>query len=351
MPIVHVNLAAGLRGGERQTLLLMAALADRGWQQRLVTRPDAALANALTPADRLTLSVREASDVFAAARESKDATLVHAHDGRAVYAAALAGWRYRRPYVITRRVMNPIRRRWTARYAYRNAAAVVAISSAVANEIRRFDPALEPQRIPSAYQPEPLVTGAHEVLRARWQGKFVVGNVAALENDSKGQLTLIRVARELRDVHVVLVGSGRDEAMLREAASDLDNVEFAGQVDDVDAYLRAFDLFAFPSLREGFGSTLLDAMRLGLAVVAKRTGGIVDIVDDDVTGYLVNRDDDEGFVAAVRLLQRNATKREKFGAAARKRVEQFSPAIMGDAYDALYRHILKWPENSRDRIA
>ena len=164
--------------------------------------------------------------------------------------------------------------------------------------------------------------------------------MAALENDSKGQLTLIALARELPDVHVVLVGGGRDETLLKHAAAGLSNVEFVGHVDDVDAYLRAFDLFAFPSLREGFGSVLLDAMRIGLPVVAKRSGGIVDIVQDGRTGLLIDADDDPAFIAAVKALRDAPERRRRFGAAARDAVEAFSPAIMADAYDGLYRRLL-----------
>ncbi|MEM1261182.1 MAG: glycosyltransferase family 4 protein [Pseudomonadota bacterium] len=335
--LTHINLAAGLRGGERQTLLLIEQLAERGWRQRLVTRPNAPLARALPESLQGTVDVRTGANVVAAARACTASAIVHAHDGRAVYAAALAGWYYRAQTVLTRRVMNPLRRGWAQRLAYGRAHAVVAISTAVAEAITTSLPFVKPVIIPSAYQPPQPPTGYADTLRQQWGERFVVGNVAALEDDSKGQSCLVALARAVPDVHVVLVGSGRDEAPLRAAASGLTNVEFAGQSDDVDAYLRAFDLFAFPSLREGFGSVLLDAMRHGLAVVAKKTGGIVDIVESGKTGYLVAANDNDGFIAAVQDLQHDAVRRREFGAAAQQRVERFSAAIMADRYEALYR--------------
>ncbi|MEM8983069.1 MAG: glycosyltransferase family 4 protein [Pseudomonadota bacterium] len=335
--LTHINLAAGLRGGERQTLLLIEQLANRGWRQRLVTRPSAPLAKALPIFLREHVALRSGANILAAARACAGSSIIHAHDGRAVYAAAAAGWLNSAPTVITRRVMNPLRSGWPQRVAYGRAGAVVAISTAVAAAINTALPTVEPAVIPSAFQPEQPRTGYDETLRTRWGERFVVGNVAALEDDSKGQSCLIELARAEPSVHVVLVGSGRDETALRAAAADLPNVEFAGQTDDVDAYLRAFDLFAFPSLREGFGSVLLDAMRHGLAVVAKRTGGIVDIVEPDVTGLLVDADDDRGFFAAVRELQLNTARRGAFATAARQRVERFSAAIMTDRYEAIYR--------------
>lgn len=349
--IAHINLAAGLRGGERQTLTLIEELAERGWQQCLIARPGAAIARALPPALRTAVPVRSAGHLLAAARHCRSAALVHAHDGRAVYAAALAGLTGARPYVITRRVMNPIRQRWSSRLAYRRAAAVVAISSAVATELTRFDDRLSPHVIASAYSPRPEPSGADRQLRARWGSRFIVGNVAALETDSKGQLTLVRLAREVADAHVVLVGSGRDEAMLRREAQGLANIEFAGQVDDVDAYLRAFDLFAFPSLREGFGSVLLDAMRAKLPVVVKSSGGIVDIVRNNENGVMVPADDDEGFIAAVRELMSDAGRRQALAEAGAKDVEAFAPAIMSSSYDALYRRLLSDPSSAETETA
>ncbi len=337
--IAHINLARGLRGGEFQTLMLLDELADHGWRQRLITRPGAELAAAARAANP-SVEVRAAANPISAALACRGATLVHAHDGRGVYAAALAGSIGRRPYIITRRVMNPLGRGWATRAAYRRAAALVAISSAVSAALTDYDARLAPTLIPSAGRPAAPASGLAKSLRERWGERFVVGNVAALEQDSKGQLTLIEAARSAPWMHVVLVGSGRDEQRLKAAAANLANVEFTGQVSDVDAYLDAFDVFAFPSLREGFGSVLLDAMRAGLPVVAHAAGGIVDIVVEGSTGFLVRPGDASGFLKALEKLHADATTRHAFEAAARQRAQEFAPNVMGNRYHALYNRVL-----------
>jgi hypothetical protein len=128
--IVHVNTARGYRGGERQTELLIRGLAARNVAQALVTRRDAPLAQRLRDID---VEVREvAGGVFSVAGATSDALLVHVHEGRSVYAAYLRSLRSGTPYVITRRVNNPIRDHWFAHRAYRRAACVAAVAPQVA---------------------------------------------------------------------------------------------------------------------------------------------------------------------------------------------------------------------------
>ena len=126
--IVHVNTARGYRGGERQTEILIRALASRHVQQALVTRRAAPLAARVRG---LGIDVREVSSSFwSVARASRDASLIHVHEGRSVYAAFLRSLLSGTPYVITRRVNNPIRDHWFAHQAYGRAACVAAVGAA-----------------------------------------------------------------------------------------------------------------------------------------------------------------------------------------------------------------------------
>jgi hypothetical protein len=98
--IVHVNTARGYRGGERQTELLIRGLAARGLQQALVTRRGAPLATRLSDID---IDIREvAGGLLSVTRATRDAALIHVHEGRSVYAAFLRSLLSSTPYVITR---------------------------------------------------------------------------------------------------------------------------------------------------------------------------------------------------------------------------------------------------------
>jgi hypothetical protein len=123
--IAHVNVARGYRGGERQTELLIRALRGADVEQVLVARRGAPLASRLADAAEVRLV---SGSTFSVAGSTSDVELVHVHEGRSVYAAYLRWLLSRTPYVITRRVNNPIGAHWFARQAYRHAACVAAVA-------------------------------------------------------------------------------------------------------------------------------------------------------------------------------------------------------------------------------
>src|SRR5690606_2423309 len=115
--IVHVNIARSYRGGERQTELLIRGLASQGVRQVLIARRGGVLASRFRDLD---IEVRETSGhVFSVARATRGASLVQVHEGRSVYAAYLRALLSGTPYVLTRRVNNPIREHFFAHRAYR----------------------------------------------------------------------------------------------------------------------------------------------------------------------------------------------------------------------------------------
>lgn len=285
---------------------------------------------------------------WAAGKALATVDLCHAHDGRSVQAVGFAHLRYRRPYVVTRRVMNPLKSRWITPKLYRMAAGVVAISTAVKQQLLLAVPGLDINLIPSAQSGVlPNLERAAQ-LRASSAGRLRVGHVGALELDSKGQLTLIAAAKANPSVDFVLVGSGRDHDRLLAASASLDNVELTGQVVDVASYLASFDIFAFPSLREGFGSVILDAMAAGLPIVAKKTGGIPDILGDNEHGLIRDAGNDTEFLLALRAMIDDPALRMHYAKASLERVARYSSAIMAAQYQALYEHLVSGERMTTD---
>jgi glycosyltransferase involved in cell wall biosynthesis len=340
--IVHVNTARGYRGGERQTELLIRGLAARGLSQALVARRGAPLGARLRDID---VDVREvAGGLLSVTRATRDAALVHVHEGRSVYAAFLRSVLSGTPYVITRRVNNPIREHTFAHRAYRRAAYVAAVAPAVAEIVQAYDAAISVTVVHSASSGLAVDRSSSAAIRARFAGKIVVGHVGALDNGQKGQEFIIAAAREIEhthpDVHFVLVGGGDDEAMLKEAAAGLTNLTFTGFVDNVGDYLAAFDIFVLPSNREGIGSILLDAMEQGLPVVASRVGGVPDIVRDGENGLLIDAASPAQLRDAIRKLKDDAELRRAFGENGREFAKNFTSDAMCRKYLALYESAL-----------
>ena len=117
--VAHVNVARGYRGGERQTELLIRELARHNVRQRLVARRGEPLASRLRDVDVEIAPVSGSPLGVAAATRGVD--LVHVHEGRSVYGAYARCLLSQTPYVITRRVNNPMGKHWLARRAYSRA--------------------------------------------------------------------------------------------------------------------------------------------------------------------------------------------------------------------------------------
>lgn len=341
--ICHINLSNGFRGGGRQTEILLRKLAERGWSQRAVVRKGGVLADRLRAIPDVTV-VGKPSNLLTAAMFGGAANVLHVHQGRSVYVAGLQHLLRRRQYIITRRVGNPIRRTLINRFLYRRAASVVVLGAAVARAVREFDSALPYELIPDAAADLTHEPAAAQRIKTASGKTFLVGHIGELDDSEKGQLQLIAAARTLQpiapDIGFVLVGSGRDESMLREAAAGLENLQFAGQVSNVGDYLAAFDLFVFPSRREGLGSSILDAYQFALPVVATRAGGIPDVLTDGVNGKLFDVDDIDTLATAVLSFRNDATRCAAVGAANREAAKQYSAAAMATRYEALYERIL-----------
>lgn len=341
-PLTHLNLSRGFRGGERQTELLIRGLAALGWSQRLVARRGEALADRCR--DVPGLHITEAGcGVAGAFVVLRGAGLVHSHEGRGVQAAWLNRLIRGAPYVITRRVQKGPKASVLNRRMYRSAAAVVAISEAIRAALAELEARLTVTVIPSASSSLPVNLGTVERLRDSFGGDFVAGHVGALDDSHKGQLQIVGLARRWQtvcpNVRFVLVGAGRDEARLRQAAAGLDNLVFTGDVSNVGDYLAAFDLFLYPSRHEGLGSTLIDALEAGLPVVATAVGGIPEIIRDGENGVLVRPDEPEALEAAVAAFHANRGLRARVAAANRLRAREFSAATMTGRYERLYRAV------------
>lgn len=165
----------------------------------------------------------------------------------------------------------------------------------------------------------------------------------------KGYDVLLDAARRLAatrpDVWFVLVGHGPQLKTLRRLAVELGiegRVVFPGFSRDLELFFRLFDVFVFPSLREPFGIVLLEAMSAGTPVVASRSGGAPEIVEDGVTGLLVPPGDAAALAAAVeRVLADKDLAESLAGAAAEAVGKRFSLDVMTERTEVVYRECLK----------
>ena len=337
-----MNLAKGFRGGERQTELLVRGLAEKGLEQVLVARKGQPLTQRLSDVPRLR-TMATVANPFLAWSALPGCDLLHAHEAKAAHACYIRQLFSAIPYVITRRVVNAPKPNRFTKNVYGRARQVVAVSGAIANVMDDYLDLHTPV-IPDALGNLPVDEKGAAALATKYAGRFLIGHIGELDSRHKGQIYLIRAARELQKTHpsiqFILLGRGKDEEWLRSEAKGLQNVSFEGYVHNVGDFLSVFDMFVFPSLHEGLGSTLLDAMHFGLPVVASRIDGIPELVRNGENGLLVPPADPAALIDSIAVLYSDRPRRTAMGEKARAFAENFTPEIMAQRYLKLYDSLL-----------
>lgn len=190
----------------------------------------------------------------------------------------------------------------------------------------------------------------------------VIGTVARL-SDRKGMPFLLDALKLLMDegrrFSCVIVGGGGSaseeklEILKRKAESQglAPRVVFTGIRGDIPEILSLFDFFVLPSLDEGLGRSMVEAMAAGKPVVASRVGGIPEAVEDGKTGILVPPGDARALASALAVMMDNPEKSLEMGRRGRERAEKlFDEERMVDSICLLYRELLGQVSNSKEAL-
>ena len=341
--VTHINLANGFRGGERQTFLLMQELSSRGYEQSLIAKKNSLLATQSNSIDNLKIieSRFNALDCFRSLRKD---TILHFHEPRAFVFAWIFGITKGYKYLLTRRVQRPPRSNFINKAIYLNANSIVTLSKAIGDSIETaLGSEIEYEVIPSAKTG--FIPNESEVKRIKStiEGNFIVGHIGELDDSHKGQQQIIELAKSMQvsepDINFLLIGSGRDSKQLKQQSEGLENLKFIGQIDNVGDYLALFDVFIFPSRHEGLGSILLDAMDFGLPILGSNIGGIPELIEDGVNGFLVDVNNIEVYKDALYKIYRDKELRANIQKNNLEKSKKYTSGIMVNEYIKLYDRI------------
>jgi glycosyltransferase involved in cell wall biosynthesis len=198
------------------------------------------------------------------------------------------------------------------------------------------------------FAPRPKVAG---LVEAHSLGGFTVLFVGRLTED-KGVAHLLQALAEFKSsgaaFTALIIGAGDQEAELRRYVADDDlqeEVRFLGWVDsgDLPGYYNSADVFVGPSVvgstgwQEALGLVFVEALASGLPVIATNTGGIGDVVQEGVTGFLVDQRAPGQIADRLATLYRDPRLRSAMSRAGREFVEnRFSWSAVGDAYAEVF---------------
>jgi glycosyltransferase involved in cell wall biosynthesis len=374
--ILHISSARSLGGGERHLADLANALTQRGHEVYAALPSRSPLREELSalPAQNIfSLRLRNALDIGSAlelarlVREHR-IEIVHAHVARDYPLAALATRRNRRSkLIITRHVLFPLSKLHSVTLSH--VARVICVSNAVkrvlsaqkifnANKISVIPNGIDFRRLDAS-----LENFDRDEFRKQMKippESLLIGTVGEIKKQ-KGHEDFLRaaslIARERTDAHFIIVGAdststGEHRASLERLIAELnltDRVHLTGWLDDVAPLLAALDAYVSASHTESFGLAIVEAMALGLPIVATATEGAQEIINSDDAGVLVPVSDVEAMASALLRLLEDANARKRTGTLARTTARtRFSLERMVDETEKAYLEVQESESRSQN---
>lgn len=342
-----------VRGSSSYTLRLGERLPDRDFEAYVVT-PDAHRVGSerrgridLREYPRLELPFWGRIVMNALLRDcrSKPPDIVHAQSAAVVRRAAWLAKRLERPMVVTvhSQVTGRLPESWSNLPIRRIIAVSRAVRSNLVGRVRLADDAIEvvPSGVDTHHDVQvlPVLDPEHVP---------VVGTAGPLE-EVKGLPFLLGAAQRVlatgRKVEFLIAGAGPEESNLRRVATSLGidrHVTFAPNLSDFTTPIAALDVFCLPSLQQGLGTVMLEAMAMGKPVIASGVGGVYSVVKDGETGLVVPPCDSGVLAKRIIDLLDNPDRARSLGEAGRSLVnEQFGVERMIDQTTEVYRAVLE----------
>lgn len=343
------------RGGQYQAWLLLRGLAARGHRAALITLRSSQLA---ARARRSGIPVHEVSTPFARLRATgclrrllrrEHYDVLHAHDAHAHTALWLARVSAPTARIVSRRVVFPPRANWLSRRKYRYGLDhYIAISEHVRHGLpadANVSVVYDGVELPALPSPE-----QRQQARAHFglpKDSVALACLSALEAD-KGMLLAVEallVIRKTLPAHLLIAGEGPLRAQLGERIRRLGLgavAQLTGQVDDLNSFFAATDIFLFPAQSEGLGTALLLAMAHQLPVIALKATSAAEVVRDGESGRLILSAQPEAIAGAVVYLARHPELARQLAATARATIaEKFTAERMVEETLGVYRTVAK----------
>ena len=245
------------------------------------------------------------------------------------------------PLVVTRRVPFPPR---SVRLKYGpRVTRFIAISNAVRDAM--VEGGVDESRIDVVHSG--IASRTHAVEPRDWRKEFgwpadsVICGVVGAMTAEKGVDTLAAIGTALSSdmrsrVRVILLGGSSTGT--QEIGGLI--VHSAGFVHDIDPAVAGLDMLWHPSKAEGLGTSIIDAMSLGVPPIAFRVGGIPEVIEHEQSGLLVPAGDARAFAAAAARIAQDPDFRKRLSEAARVRAKTFDAAAMTKGTEAVYQAVL-----------
>ncbi|RMF93414.1 MAG: glycosyltransferase family 1 protein [Candidatus Schekmanbacteria bacterium] len=176
---------------------------------------------------------------------------------------------------------------------------------------------------------------------------FVVGSMGRFVK-VKGFEYFIKAAKivssKIDNAYFMLAGEGELEKSLKKLVLEYGLEKkffFIPWQSDCRAFLYSLDLYVLSSVNEGMGKVIVEAMAAGLPVIGTDVGGVREIIEDGLTGFVIPPEDERSIAEKIEQLFFNKELRNRMGLMGQKRADSFSVKRMVEKIENLYRKLLK----------
>jgi glycosyltransferase involved in cell wall biosynthesis len=312
--VLHIDIETGLRGGQKQALMLYEALIEKGMKTNFICRKKSGLEKYFIKRNMnyYSFSNFTSFSMFHGIKISRFAkknnyNIIHCHSSHSLNLGIIAKFFYRKLKLIgSRRVMFRVKNKMKYNSFYLDK--IIAVSDAV-----------KKQMVSSGINENKLIAihdgiAVNEIRKTVSVGlknqkefakSFLVGTSAAFTNE-KDYPTLVEAAKIVvkknPDIKFIFLGKGNLLDETKELINEnnlIKNVFTLGYVDNPLDYIKDFDIYVTSTKSEGLGTSILDAMALGKPVVATNTGGIPEIVHHNQNGILFEKGNSKELADAI----------------------------------------------------
>ncbi|SCK09382.1 glycosyltransferase family 4 protein [Vogesella sp. LIG4] len=277
--------------------------------------------------------------------------LVHAHSSKAGILTRLAcyiekipcvftahGWAFSEGASLGQRLLGKALEKWIARLGQ----SIITVSE-YDRQLAISKKVAKPSQLFTIHNGIESITFPSQSENVRPKNTLIM--VARFAKPKNPKLLLEAMPLLPKNVHCILVGDGPSQSQCKKLTTKLNiesRIEFTGESDNIPALLGSASIFILLSHHEGLPLAIIEAMRSGLPVVASDVGGIPELVEDGVTGFLVPRYAKPKTVASLVLKILNDSELlEDMGKAARKRyLMHFTEKIMLDKINNVYQNVI-----------
>jgi len=303
--IVHIDTGREWRGGQQQSTYLHNGLIERSFKSAYFYKTGSQIHQRFCD-DKTYHRVElfNEFDIFTARKIANfininDFNIIHCHTAHGLTIGIIASYLSGRTKIIaTRRVEFPIKNTFSAKFKYKNklVSRIVCISEAIRQVMINSN--IDTNRLVTIhsginlnrFESDKKLSDFNGV---SFNGRIIVGTIAAFDGnkDYDNLLEAAKIVLDNRDNVIFLaVGSGKLFDGINAKVNYLglnDSFIFAGEQKNVGQFLHTFDIFTLASKKEGLGTSILDAMAVGLPIAATCVGGIPEAVLHNYNGLLV----------------------------------------------------------------